>query len=137
MLLVLGVALLAVVGVAYLLGYRGGNHRPVETPAVPPASPRVGFDFASAGPVRVSSFSSSVAWTTSEMSTGRLQWGPVGLKPVLWSTVRALGARHVVNLRGLAFSTTYHVTIVASSVERRTARTDLSFTTAPAPAQVH
>ena len=137
MLLVLGVALLAVVGVAYLLGYRGGSHRPAGTHMVRPASPRVGFAFASAGAARVSSFSSLVAWTTSEVSTGRLQWGPVGLKPMLWSTVRALGTSHVVSLRGLASSTTYHVTIVASSVERQTARTDLSFTTAPAPVQVH
>jgi hypothetical protein len=136
MLLVHGVVLLAVVGVAYLLGYRGGSRPLAETHMVASASPPVRFAFASAGPVHVSSYSSSVAWTTSEASTGLLQWGPVGVEPVLWNTIRTLGTRHVVRLQGLASSTTYHVTILASSVEQKTARTDISFTTAPSPAQV-
>ena len=56
----------------------------------------MGFAFTSAGSVRVSSYSSSVAWTTSEPSTGTVQWGPVGVEPVLWDAADALGTRHVV-----------------------------------------
>ena len=132
----MGVALLAVAGVAYVLGYRGGGQRPAETQAATTSPAPVGFAFASAGPVRVSSYSSSIAWTTSVASTGRLQWGPVGVKPVLWDAVTALSSRHVVNLSGLASSTAYHVSIVASSGAQHAVRTEFSFTTAPPPAQV-
>src|SRR6478609_2644549 len=135
MLLVLGVSLLAVVSVAYLLGYGARSHPPAATPADSSPSSPSGFTFASAGLVGVSSYSSSITWTTSEPSTGILQWGPVGVEPMLWDTVRRFDTRHVVRLRGLAPSTTYHATILASSIERKTARTDLSFTTSPAPSQ--
>jgi hypothetical protein len=137
----LGVALLIVVGVVYLLGYRGGGAPPAETrvatvpppPVVTVPPPPAGFAFTSAAPARVSSYSSSIAWTTSEASTGTVQWGLLGVEPVLWDKVSALGTRHVAELSGLAASTTYHVTILASSVEQKTARTELTFTTAPAP----
>ena len=136
LLFALGGALLAVAGVAYVLGYRGGGRElPRETRAATAPSPPVGFAFASAGPVNVSSYSSSIAWTTSEPSTGRLQWGPVGAEPVLWDTVTALDTRHVVRLNGLASSTRYHVSIDASSAGQSTARTELTFTTTPAPPQ--
>ena len=135
MLLVLGVALLALVSVAYLLGYRARSRPPAATPVDSSSSSPLGFAFASAGLVGVSSYSSSITWTTSEPSTGLLQWGPVGVEPVLWETVRRLDTRHVVRLQGLAPSTTYHATILASSIERKTARTDLSFTTSPSPSQ--
>lgn len=137
MLVLLGFALLAVVGVAYLLGYRGGTRPPAETSAVTTTPAPVGFAFASADAVDVSSYTSSVAWTTSEPSTGRLRWGPVGAKPVLWDSTNASSTHHVVNLAGLASSTTYRVSIVAtSSAEQHIARTELSFTTAAAPTQV-
>jgi hypothetical protein len=134
----LGVALLVVAGVVYLLGYRGGSGPPppteaqVTTSALPPA----GFALTSAGSVRVSSYSSSVAWTTSEASTATVRWGPLGVKPVIWDAAGTLATRHVVRLSGLASSTTYRVTIVASSVAQKTARTEFSFTTAPAPQQL-
>ena len=137
MLLVLGVSLLAVVSVAYLLGYRARSHPPAATPADSSPSSPSGFTFASASLVGVSSYSSSITWTTSEPSTGLLQWGPIGVEPMLWDTVRRFDTRHVVRLRGHAPSTTYHATILASSIDRKTARTDLSFTTAPSPSQAH
>ena len=137
MLVLLGFALLAVAGVAYLLGYRSGTRPPAETRAVTSTPAPVGFAFASAGAVDVSSYASSVAWTTSEPSTGRLRWGPVGVKPVLWDSADTSSTRHVVRLAGLASSTTYQVSIVAtSSAGQHSVRTDLSFTTAPAPTQV-
>src|SRR6266404_1751438 len=135
MLVLLGFALLAVVGVVYLLGYRGGGpHPPAETTAVTSTPAPAGFAFTSAEAVGVSSYASSVAWTTSEPSTGRLRWGPVGVKPVLWDSADALSTRHVLRLAGLASSTTYRVSLVAtSSAEQHIARTDFSFTTAAAP----
>jgi hypothetical protein len=114
MLLVLGVALLALVSVAYLLGYRARSRPPAATPVDSSSSSPLGFAFASAGLVGVSSYSSSITWTTSEPSTGRLQWGPAGVEPMLWDTVRRFDTRHI---------------------ERKAARTDLSFTTSPAPSQ--
>jgi hypothetical protein len=143
----LGVALLCVAGVTYLLGYRGSSVSPADTRVAavpPPPGTRVasvppspaGFAFTSAAPARVASYSSAVAWTTSEASTGTVQWGPLGVEPVLWDSVSAPGTRHVVELSGLAASTTYQVTIVASSIQQETARTELSFTTASAPQQV-
>jgi hypothetical protein len=146
-LVLLGVALLAVAGVAYLLGYRGGLHRQAETTVatttVPPTtvSPTttqapVGFALTSAGAADVSSYASSIAWTTSEPSTGRLRWGPVGFEPVLWDSAEASGTQHVVRLTGLASSTTYHVSLVATSADQHIVRANLSFTTAAAPTQV-
>jgi len=55
---------------------------------------------------------------------------------MLWDSVDASSTSHVVRLDGLASSTAYHVSIVATSAEQDVARTELSFTTAPAPAQV-
>jgi hypothetical protein len=136
----LGVALLAVAGVVYLLGYRGGSSPPTETQVTTQVTtvspPPTGFALTSAGPARVSSYAASVTWTTSEPSTGTVQWGPQGVEPVLWDAVSTLGTQQEVRLQGLAASTTYRVTITASSVGRKTARTELSFTTAPAPQQV-
>jgi hypothetical protein len=132
----LGVALLAVGGVAYLLGYRGGSRPPVETQVTTSPAPPVGFAVTSAGAMHVSSYSASIAWTTSEASTGTLQWGPLGVEPVLWDTAGALDTQHVADLNGLAASTTYHVTIVASSVDQTKTQTELSFKTAPAPQQI-
>jgi hypothetical protein len=137
MLVLLGFALLAVVGVAYLLGYRGGTEPPAGTSVVTSTPGPVGFAFASADAVDVSSYASSVAWTTSEPSTGRLRWGPAGVKPVLWDSADVSSTRHVVRLAGLASSTKYQVSIVAtSSAEQHVARADISFTTAAAPTQV-
>jgi hypothetical protein len=141
MLLLLGCVFLAVAGLAYLLGYRGGQTPPAETHAAtttPPTTttPPVGFAVTSAVPSHVSSYAASVAWTTSEASTATLRWGPLGVKPVLWDRALVSETQHVANLRGLASSSTYHVTIVASSVAQETVRTELSFTTAPAPQQV-
>jgi len=127
---VLGVALLVVVGVAYLLGYREGSHAPspattqaIATPPPPPQS------------VQVSSYTATVAWTTPGVSTAELQWGPAGSEPVLWQSVDTPAVRHTVELTGLASSTAYNVAIVSSSAGQ-TARSELSFTTAPAPSQV-
>ncbi len=133
----IGVALLAVAGVVYLLGYRGsGGSPPGETRVTTTSPPPAGFAVTGAVPVRVSSYSASVAWITSEPSTGTVQWGPLGVEPVLWDAAGTLGTRHDVTLSGLASSTTYHVTIVAASVAQETARTEVSFTTAPAPEEV-
>jgi hypothetical protein len=125
---VLGVALLAVVGVAYLLGYRGRSNPPaatIRTVALPPP-PQL---------VRVSSYAASITWTTPEASTAELQWGPTGSEPVLWDSVETPATRHVVELTGLASSTAYSVAIVSSSAGQ-TSRKNLSFTTTPAPSQV-
>ena len=122
----LGVALLAVVGAAYLLGYRGRSRPPAET--------RVRV-VATAPSVRVSSYSASVTWTTSQPSTAELQWGPSGIEPVLWDSVKTPAMQHAVDLSGLAASTTYDLAIVTSSAGPTT-RTKLSFTTMPAPEHV-
>ncbi len=132
----IGVALLAVAGLVYLLGYRGGGAPPGETRVTTTSPPPAGFAITGAIPARVSSYSASVAWTTSEPSTGTVQWGPLGVEPVLWDAADALATRHEIALSGLASSTTYHVTIVAGSAALETARTELSFTTAPAPQKV-
>jgi hypothetical protein len=132
----IGVALLAVAGVVYLLGYRGGGSPPGTTQGTTTSPPPVGFVITGAAPARVSSYSASIAWTTSEPSTGKVQWGPLGLEPVLWDAAVALGTQHAVTLSGLASSTKYHVAIVTSSAAQETARTELSFTTAPAPEAV-
>jgi hypothetical protein len=131
----LGVALLLVAGVLYLIGYRGGGggSPPAETHAVTVSPPPPGFAITRSGPARVSSYSASIAWTTSEPSAGTVQWGPLGVEPVLWDAASTLGLRHEVRLTGLAASTTYHVAIEASAAQQETARTELSFTTAPAP----
>ena len=131
----IGVALLAVAGLVYLLGYRGGSP-PVETQVTTTSPPPAGFAITSAAPARVSSYSASVGWTSSEPSTGTVQWGPVGVEPVLWDAAAAPGTRHEVRLSGLAASTAYHVTIVASSAAHETAHSEVSFTTAPAPQEV-
>lgn len=147
MLVLLGFALLAVAGVAYLLGYRGGTHPPAETsavtttpvtttPATTTAPAPVGFAFTNTGAVDVSSYASSVAWTTSEPSTGRLRWGPEGVAPMLWDSADAVSTQHVVHLAGLASSTTYQVSLVATSAAQEVVRTELTFTTAAAPTQV-
>jgi hypothetical protein len=132
----IGVALLAVAGLVYLLGYRGGGSPPGETRITTTSPPPVGFAITRAAPARVSSYSASVAWTSSEPSTGTVQWGPLGVEPVLWDAAASLGARHEIHLSGLAASTTYHVAIEASSAQQETARAELSFTTAPAPQEV-
>jgi hypothetical protein len=136
MLSTLGLALLAAAGVVYVLGYRGGSTPPTETQATTVAPPAAALSFTEAGPAGVSSYAASVAWTTSDVSTGTVQWGPLGVEPVLWNTATRLDTRHEVRLRGLAASTTYSVTITASSMDRQTARTEVSFTTAPAPQQI-
>ena len=133
----LGVALLCVAGVIYLLGYRGSSAPPAVTHEATSSPPPLGFAFTHSGPSRVSSYSASVAWTTSEPSTGTLQWGPAGVEPVLWDAAGTLGTRHEVVLTGLASSTTYSVLIAASSAATETAHTEVSFTTAPAPQQLH
>jgi hypothetical protein len=132
----LGVALLCVAGVIYLLGYRGSSAPPVVTHESTVAPPPLGFAFTRSGPLRVSSYSASVGWTTSEPSTGTVQWGPAGVEPVLWDTAGTLGTRHEVMLSGLASSTTYRVLIAASSAAKENAHTEVSFTTAPAPQQL-
>jgi hypothetical protein len=85
--------------------------------------------------VQVSSYAATVAWTTPGTSTAELQWGPAGSEPVLWQRVDTPAVRHSVELTGLASSTAYDVAIV-SSYAGQTARSELSFTTAPAPSQV-
>jgi len=132
----IGVALLVVGGVAYLLGYRGSTHPSAETTVVTTTPAPVGFAFTSAGAVDLSSYASSIAWTTSEPSTGRLRWGPDGVEPMLWDSADASGTQHVVRLTGLASSTMYQVSLVATSADQHTARANLSFTTAAAPSQV-
>ena len=142
--MLLGVALLAVAGVVYLLGYRGSTHPPAETraatttvtTAVTTTPAPVGFAFTSAAAVDVSSYASAIAWTTSEPSTGRLRWGPEGVEPVLWDSAPASGTQHLVRLTGLASSTTYRVSLVAASAGQDIVRTELEFTTAAAPTEV-
>jgi hypothetical protein len=122
------VALLAVAGIAYVLGYRGGSNPPpptTRTVAKPPPQP-----------VRASSYAASITWTTPEVSTAELQWGPAGSEPVLWETVDTPATSHTVELVGLASSTPYTVSIVSTS-SGGTERKELSFTTAPAPSDVH
>jgi hypothetical protein len=96
-----------------------------------PAPPAFAIEDASAKP---SSYAATIAWTTPQPSTARLQWGPKGAVPVLWTTERALTTHHVVTLSGLASSADYSATIVASSLGGAAAQTTLSFTTAGAPA---
>jgi hypothetical protein len=137
LLLALGIALLAVAGVAYLVGYRGSSRpQTVSTaPTTAPTPPAV-FGFARAWAERVSSYAASVAWTTTDASTAQLQWGPEGVEPVLWDAAATSSARHLIRLTGLAASTSYRVTIVASAAGEQDVRTAFSFTTAAAPSQV-
>jgi hypothetical protein len=132
---VLGVALLAVAGVAYVLGYRGGSSPPAETTTTqtvaqppPPAPPP-------AESVSVSPYTATVTWTTAAPSTAELQWGPAASEPVLWDSVEAPASRHVVKLVGLASSTAYRLSLVSTSAGQ-TEQKELSFTTEPAPTQV-
>ena len=132
---VLGVALLAVAGVAYLLGYRGGDTSPV-TPHddVAPTTrrrPRRRLPWASCSRAQA-------PWTcrrTRRRSPGRrpslrragCAGGLRGPSPVLWDSAEASGTQHVVRLTGLASSTTYHVSLVATSAGGQDiARTELS-----------
>jgi hypothetical protein len=122
---------------AYLAGYRGAGlpvrkHSTVVTSPVPEPAPAP-FEIVNAT-ATTSAFAATVVWTTSEPSTGRLQWGPAGAEPVLWSTVRSLAERHAVTLEALASATPYDVTIVASTPGGEPATRTLSLSTGPVPA---
>jgi hypothetical protein len=135
-LFVVGTALLVGVGLAYVLGYRGGPpaHPVAATTTAPttaPTPPTFAIERASARP---SSYAATIVWETPEPSTARLQWGPAKTVPVLWTTDPKLTTRHSVTLPGLASSAEYGVTIVASSLDGESAQTTLSFTTAGSPA---
>jgi hypothetical protein len=117
-----------------VLGYRGGGG-PTPTTAAQPTTtaPPVTFAIAATA-ARPGAYAAAIEWTTTEPSTARLQWGPDGATPVLWSTESVLSRRHVVQLRGLAALASYEVTIDAATPFGDTDRTTLSFTTAAAPA---
>jgi hypothetical protein len=90
------------------------------------------FEISSARAANVSSLAAAVTWVTTEPSTATVQWGPAGMRPLLWRPVTATTTTHSVRLDGLAIGTTYGVTIEATSSGGGTARTSFSFATGQA-----
>ena len=138
-----GLTLLAVsVGGALLLGKGHGGREStpsvstpsVSTSAVPPPPPP--FGVTSAGPSKVGAYGVTLSWETPEPSTGRVVWGPDGMRPVLWADSAQLATMHAVALSGLASSTRYSATIEAHSSTGETVSRQVHFTTAPAPEAV-
>jgi hypothetical protein len=132
--------LLAGAAAAYVLGYRAHESRHAastssQAATTAPPQPRV---FAvTTSTAEASAFAATIHWSTSQPSTARLQWGPHGVLPVLWDTAPDLGFDHSLDLTGLAPSTSYDVTIDASSPSGGAARGIVTFTTPTIPATVH
>ena len=104
---------------------------PLTTSPVPPP-----FGIASVAAPAPGPYSAQIVWTTTAPSRGTLQWGPTGMRPVLWSASQAESMRHAVTLDGLAANTTYSVDVTAASADGEHAETAFEFRTAAAPTAV-
>ena len=141
MLVALGVALLAAAAALDLFVY--GARPPATTPTAPlttaplttaPIPPP--FAIASLEAPAPGPYSARVVWTTTAPSRGQLQWGPAGMRHVLWSSEPAPSAEHTVTLDGLTANTTYAVEVAASSADGARAARSFEFRTAAAPTSV-
>jgi hypothetical protein len=128
---------LSVVGAIVLRG----QSQPGSTPTLttPPATtspvpaPPAAFAVSSADVSALGPFSTTVTWQTTAASSGRVTWGPTGMRPLLWAESPRQGLVHQVVLTGLSSSTPYVVSIDARSESGDVASERLPFTTAAAP----
>jgi hypothetical protein len=104
--------------------------RPAVTTTAPPA-------FA-IGHVQVQpgAFTATLTWRTPVDSTAVVNWGPHGMRPLLWARQDAWGTTHRLRLTGLTPNTRYRVSIAAAAQDEETDTRDLELTTGPVPATV-
>lgn len=131
LLLVAGLVLLAVAIAGAVLLTPGPQRRPVATTAAapPPAPFRLRASVAGVEPYAV-----TLSWQTPAPSTGRIVWGPDGVRPVLWTTWSRPDTRHVAVLTGLAASTAYTIRLAAHTAGGDRPSRTIRFTTAAPPA---
>ena len=122
---------LAVAGLALLAGAAVLDVFVYHSPRAPP--PALPFGVESIRVLDASAYAVRIEWVTTEPSTGRVRWGPVAMKPLLWSPQLGSATRHVARLEGLAANSTYVARATVRSDAGELAETDLTFTTPPAP----
>jgi hypothetical protein len=94
------------------------------TPAAPSGPPP---SIADVRTVSVGPFSATLSWRTSEAATSRVVYGLDA--PVLWSAPTAAGTTHQTTIAGLAFSSTYHLDVTATTADGRSAVSQFLLTT--------
>jgi hypothetical protein len=101
------------------------------TTAPPPgaSTEQNGIAITDARVVALTPFSVTVEWTTQPATSGRLAAATGALPPALWSTVSAAGSAHRATIGGLAFDTSYHVSVEATADDGRQASLALDATT--------
>src|SRR5262245_41665797 len=134
-----GSALLAVALMGYVLAQLAPSSRDTTTPVAwttATVAPPVPFGFSSADVDVSSRLAATLEWTTSAPSTATVNWGPTGMRPLLWQQVPTAATAQAVRLDGLGLGKPYTVSIEATSEDGKTASTRLQFTSAAAPSAV-
>jgi hypothetical protein len=77
--------------------------------------------------VALGPFSATLSWRTSEQTTSRIAYGLD--TPVVWTAATAAGTTHQATVTGLTFSSTYHLDVVATTPDGRSAVSQFLLTT--------
>jgi hypothetical protein len=94
------------------------------TPAAPSGPPPAISDVHT---VSMTPFSATLSWHTSEAATSRVAYGLD--TPVLWTAATPASTTHQATVTGLTFSSTYHLDVVATTPDGRSAVSQFLLTT--------
>jgi hypothetical protein len=106
---------------------------PVPTSTDTSGGSTPGTTAATPGPAPIATpeaLSATLAWTTAAPTRGLVQWGPAGMRALLWSREETPTTNHRVRLTGLAPNTTYEARVVAGGAG------SVRMTTQPLPGEV-
>ena len=114
------------------MAFPSGTEPPVATtptttspaPATPTGPPPTIQDVRT---VAITPFSATLSWRTSETATSRVVYGLDS--PVLWTAPTVAGTTHQATVTGLAFSSTYHLNVTATTPDGRSAVSQFLLTT--------